>query len=99
MMVAFDLDRAAHAHEACGLGDKGPGQRAPIFGRPTGSSGRLGIEGFQADHIENGDEAPERLGHRVDFLTHPGKQKALDVAPARPHQFERIGHVGCRRVH
>jgi len=99
LIDAKALDEAAGGGKAKQrLGDKGPGQRPPIFGRPTGSSGRLGNEGFQADHIENGDEPPERLGQRVDFLTHPGKQKALDVVPAREHRFERIGHVSRRRV-
>src|ERR1019366_6955008 len=79
-----------------GLGDEGARQAASILGRPAGSSRRLGNEGLEADHIENGDEPPEQFGHRLDFLTHTRKQGALDMIPTRPHGVERIGHGFCR---
>src|ERR1019366_2858992 len=75
-----------------GLGDEGARQAASILGRPAGSSRRLGNEGLEADHIENGDEPPEQFGHRLDFLTHPRKQGGLDMIPTRPHGVERIDH-------
>jgi len=75
-----------------GLGDEGARQAASILGRPAGSSRRLGNEGLEADHIENGDEPPKQFGHRLDFLTHPRKQGALDMIPTRPHGVDRIDH-------
>ena len=78
------------------LGDEGPGEGAAILGRPAGASGRFGNEGFEADHVERRDEAPERFGHRVDFLAKPRKQGALDMVPAGFHGVERIvGHACC----
>ena len=57
------------------LGDEGPGKGAPILGRPAGASGRFGNEGFEADHVESRDQAPERFGHRVNFLAKPGNRE------------------------
>src|SRR5208283_1252710 len=60
----------------------------------AGAARRLGNEGFEADHIEGRDEAPERLGYRVDFLAQPRKEGGLDMAPAGFHGVERIvGHA------
>ena len=56
-------------------------------GRPPG---RLGNEGFEADHVERSDETTQRFGDRVDILTHRREQKALDVAPASLHRVERV---------
>src|ERR1019366_3051009 len=70
--------------------------------RPRRSSGGrpapLGASGTKASRpiTENGDEPPEQFGHRLDFLTHPRKQGALDMIPTRPHGVERIGHGFCR---
>ena len=50
------------------LGDEGPGEGAAILGRASGAAGRLRHKGFEADHVEGGDETPERYGDRVDFL-------------------------------
>ena len=79
-----------------GLCDEGARQAASILGRPARSSRRLGNEGLDADHIENGDEPHEQLRHRLDFLAHPRKRGALDMIPTRPHGVERIGHGFCR---
>ncbi len=59
------------------------------------AGGRPGPRGgFEADHVEGRDETPERFGHRVDFLTKPRKQSALDMVPAGFHGVERIvGHA------
>src|ERR1019366_133944 len=75
-----------------GLGEEGARQAASILGRPAGSSRRLGNEGLEADHIENGDEPPEQFGHRLDFLPHPRKQGGLDMISTRPHGVARIDH-------
>src|SRR5271163_4738653 len=73
--------------------------RAPILGRASGAAGRLRHKGFEADHVEGGDEATERFGDRVDFLAQPRKQRALDVVPARLHGVERIVcHARCLRI-
>ena len=72
-----------------GLGDKGSGERAAVLGRSTGGPGRFGNEGLEADNIQGRDELPERLGDRIDLLTKPRKQRALDD-PARSHGVERI---------
>ena len=69
--------------------------RRSLGGRPA-ASGRFGNEVLEADHVEGGDEPPERFGHRVDFLAKPRKQIALDVVPAPFHRVERIvGHCCC----
>jgi hypothetical protein len=78
------------------LGDEGPGEGAAILGRASGAARRLRHKGFEADHVEGGDETPERFGDRVDFLAQPRKQRALDVVPARHHGVERIVcHARC----
>jgi hypothetical protein len=79
-----------HTHAGLCFGE-GARQATSILGRPASSSRRLEYEGLEADDIENGDEPPEQLGHRIDFLTQPRKQGALDMIPARPHGVERIG--------
>src|SRR5208283_4840802 len=76
------------------LGDEGSGEGAPILGRAAGAARRLGNEGFEADHVQGRDEAPERLGHRIDFLAQPREKGTLDMAPAGFHGVERIvGHA------
>ena len=54
-------ERAQHR-----LGDEGPRESAAVRGRAAGASRRPGNKGFEADHVEGRDEAPERFGHRVD---------------------------------
>src|SRR5208283_6243829 len=76
------------------LGDEGSGEGAPILGRAAGAARRLGNEGFEADHVEGRDEAPERLRDRIDFLAQPREKGALDMAPAGFHGVEGIvGHA------
>jgi hypothetical protein len=66
--------------------------------RPAWPPGRLGNEGFEADHVERGDETTQRFGDRIVVLTHPSEQMALqialEVAPARLYRVERVvSHV------
>ena len=64
--------------------------RARRSWRPAWPPGRLGNEGFEADHVERGDDTTQRFGDRIVVLAHPGEQKALDVAPASLHRVERL---------
>lgn len=76
------------------LGHESSGEGATVLGRPARPPGRLGNEGFEADHVEGGDETTQRFGDRIVVLAHPREQKALDVAPASLHRVERVvGHV------
>ncbi len=80
------------------LGHESSGEGATVLGRPTRSPGRFGNEGFEADHVERGDEMTQRFGDRIVVLTHPREQMALqialDVAPARLYRVERVvSHV------
>jgi hypothetical protein len=72
------------------LGHESSGEGATVLGRPARSPGRLGNEGFEADHVERGDETTQRFGDRIVVLAHPREQKALDVAPASLHRVERV---------
>ncbi len=74
------------------LGDKGARQATPILLRTPSAAGRIRDEGFEADHIEKGDEPTEQLGHRLDFFAQPWQQGALNVSPTRPHGVKRISH-------
>jgi hypothetical protein len=81
------MQRTALAHESSGEG-------ATVLGRPAGPPGRLGNEGFKADHVERGDETTQRFDDRIVVLTHPREQMplqiALEVAPARLYRVERV---------
>jgi hypothetical protein len=59
-----------------------------VLGRPARPNGRLGNEGFEADHVERGDETAQRFGDRI--VRASKGQKALDVAPASLHRVERV---------
>src|SRR5208282_1483772 len=72
------------------LGHESSGEGAPVHGRPARPPGRLGNEGFEADHVERGDETTQRFGDGIDILTHRREQIALDVAPAPLHRVERV---------
>ena len=72
------------------LGHESSGEGATVLGRPARPPGRLGNEGFEADHVEGGDETTQRFGDRIVVLAHPREQKALDVAPASLHRVERV---------
>ena len=72
------------------LGHESSGEGAPVLGRPARPPGRLGNEGFEADHVERGDETTQRFGDGIDILTHRREQIALDVAPAPLHRVERV---------
>ena len=90
---AFD-QRTGGGNPEHGLGDEGPGQSAGRYssGRPAPSADQARtIQGHS--RFENCDEPPEQLSHRLNFLAQPGKQKALDVAPAGFHVVERVGHL------
>lgn len=79
------------------LGDESSSEGATVLGRPAWPPGRLGNEGFEADHVERGDDTTQRFGDRIVVLAHPGEQKALDVAPASLHRVERVvRHVYCQ---
>ena len=71
------------------LGHESSG-RARRSWRPAWPPGGLGNEGFEADHIERGDDTTQRFGDRIVVLAHPREQKALDVAPASLHRVERL---------
>ena len=76
------------------FGDESPGEGATVLGRPARPSGRVRNEGFEADHVERGDETPERFGDWIVVLAHPREQIALNVAPASLHRVERVvSHV------
>ena len=72
------------------FGDESPGEGATVLGRPARPSGRVRNEGFEADHVERGDETPERFGDWIVVLAHPREQIALNVAPASLHRVERV---------
>jgi hypothetical protein len=76
------------------LGHERSGEGATVLGRPARPSGRLGNEGFEADHVERGDDTTQRFGDRIVVLAHPREQMALqialDVAPARLYRVERV---------
>ena len=79
------------------LGHESSGKGATVLGRPAWPPGRVGNEGFEADHVERGDETTQRFGDGIDILTHRREQIALDVAPAPLHRVEMvIGHVYCQ---
>ena len=46
------------------LGHESSGEGATVLGRPARPPGRLGNEGFEADHVERGDETTQRFGDR-----------------------------------
>ena len=52
------------------LGHESSREGATVLGRPARPPGRVGNEGFEADHVERGDETTQRFGDRVDILTH-----------------------------
>jgi len=72
------------------FGDESPGEGATVLGRPARPSGRVRNEGFEADHVERGDETPERFGDWIVVLAHPREQIALNVAPASLHRVEMV---------
>jgi hypothetical protein len=54
------------------LGHESSGEGATVLGRPARPPGRLGNEGFEADHVERGDETAQRFGDRIVVLAHKG---------------------------
>ena len=52
------------------LGHESSREGATVLGRPARRPGRVGNEGFEADHVEGSDETTQRFGDRVDILTH-----------------------------
>ena len=54
------------------LGHESSGEGATVLGRPAWPPGRLGNEGFEADHVERGDDTTQRFGDRIVVLAHPG---------------------------
>src|SRR5208337_3070606 len=57
------------------LGHESSGEGATVLGRPARPPGRLGNEGFEADHVERGDETTQRFGDRIVVLAHPREQR------------------------
>jgi hypothetical protein len=53
------------------LGHESSGEGATVLGGPARPLGRLGNEGFEADHVERGDETAQRFGDRIVVLGHP----------------------------
>src|SRR5271157_570881 len=65
------LDRRAGGGNAQDrLGHESSREGATVLGRPARRPGRVGNEGFEADHVEGSDETTQRFGDRVHILTH-----------------------------
>ena len=71
------------------LGHESSSEGATVLGRPAWP-GRLGNEGFEADHVERGDDTTQRFGDRIvahvssAFLTLDNRHKLLKITPKLP---------------
>jgi hypothetical protein len=78
-----DLSTSRRSIRALGVGTpttalatKDRGEGATVLGRPARPPRRLGNEGFEADHVEGGDETAQRFGDRIVVPAHLREQKA-----------------------
>jgi hypothetical protein len=76
------------------LGDESPRQGAAILRLAAASVARRpGHVSRQPDRVEHDDQLLQGGGDRVEFLTQPGKQRALDVAPSREYIITETSHA------